>query len=328
MLSFTMSFQLRDKIKKVRDTDASVSKSTDTVQEAAQDDEPEQEGDGDIPEGSAEQLDPHTEEATPVIEPPRSRASLTVPRTTASTTTTTTTTTLSTTLSAGASEVAQNLLQVLAGRAVDSDSLKKKIESVLAEGERPFHAERIHWGQWMAACTNQVCETDWPEFTRITHDLMNRFVRRPIAGGPSQPSSMPVSVPHTSGYQPRSSGMYGYQGQHQQHSGQYGQSYGQSGYGQQYGQPSYVPSSQGQSYAPQPSTPTGAQSAGNLLDISSPVIPSVDSSTAFPSSYSPSFLTDLYSGNAPSSQANQQDASGSGAGAGGSGSCSNTSSQQ
>lgn len=67
------------------------------------------------------------------------------------------------------------LLQVLAARAVDSESLKKKLEELC--GLKDFvTAERVNWGQWLASCAGQVAPARWESFRQETYDLMCRYV--------------------------------------------------------------------------------------------------------------------------------------------------------
>ena len=327
-----ISLQLKSKIQKQTGATSAGSTAADaeTIQEQS---EEEDEDDNNIPEGSAEQPDPHAEEEEPIINPPKPRGVGAIPKTpkTSKVHPTTSTSTARTVRPTGAAVIDQNLLDILAGRAVDSDLLKRRFESVLAEGDRPFHSEKLHWGQWLAACTNQVQEGDWNDFTKVTHDMMRRFVKHHPVGVavappqcPAQPPPGPLprrdppapqvgpsvqtskqSTPTGGIYQQvsygqsqstgQSFGSQSYSGLGQSGFAGAGQSSfagsGQSGFGgagpSGYGQSGYAQSAHDQSYASQ------TAGSGNLFDISTPCVSSLDSSAAFQPTYSPTtFISD------------------------------------
>jgi len=71
-----------------------------------------------------------------------------------------------------------SLLQVLAARTVDSQSLKKRMEEMM--GWKDFKAaERVNWGQWLSSCAGQVAPERWSSFRHDTYELMCKYVPEP-----------------------------------------------------------------------------------------------------------------------------------------------------
>lgn len=111
---------------------------------------------------------PADEEPLPEVSRPKRRAKATETCTATTTTTTTSDTSIST-LSDG------KLLQVLTARAVDSESLKKRLTDMLGVKD-PLDNEKMNWGQWMASCAYQVPRERWASFRQETYDLLCSYV--------------------------------------------------------------------------------------------------------------------------------------------------------
>lgn len=229
----------------------------------------------------------------------------------------------------------QNLIQFLASRAVDSEQLKKRLDSVLAESRDPQMAEKLHYGQWMASCIAQVPDDRWAEFIAQSVALLGEFVpnhhlppapscvrptvsQTPVSAptvslGPvSVPTMSQEQMPFGSFRQPQTASVGGYgatghsygHGSQTAHTypGAYGQSYtpqpqaGSSGYGGQSG-----PSTAYTTLQPMLSTPVvSSQGNTSVTDaspitqfasmLSTPLVPSLDSSSGLLPAFSPSTL--------------------------------------
>jgi len=295
--SILIYFQLKSKIKKSKSATAEL---TQPLSEDEDDDEEPVVQKDATTEKDKEPGD--VEQALPNIAVPRSVRD---PRTRAETVTSQSTmvTTSVTTPITRHGAIDQSLLRLLAERAVDSEQLKRKLEDVLAEGDRPLHAEKLYFGQWVAACTMQISDHDWAEYTDILQRTLRRFVPRMSGRGiqPLQPLAQttaptfiygPHSTPTTASHQGQYGQSYGSGPMSTQaHSGsaigQYSQQAGQSqntgasftGYqstfGGSGGQYTESASSQGCS---QPSVRPVTPAAGTFLDISYPHVPSADNS--------------------------------------------------
>jgi len=162
-------FQLRAKVQ-----NSSTCKDTTAADVVEGDD-----GDDDDAPASQEVDDLETAEAGddevfPIIQGPKRRA--TKPPTT--TPSTTVVTTVLQSASTTTTTIDPVVLQSLAARAVRSDELKRKLDSVLAEHTNPDKAEKLNWGQWLSTCATMVPNDTWSHFLNDSFALMSRYVVR------------------------------------------------------------------------------------------------------------------------------------------------------
>ena len=237
---FSISFQLKAKVHKAKATDSCGQAKDFSTHPDLGDDLTE---DIDFPiEDAVEVMSHDTQADLPTIQGPKRRDG--APKTNAKSG-----------MSTPSSEptVNQNLMKVLAARAVDSQQWKDKFDTVLAaEKPNPEKGEKSIWGEWLASCAGKVPDARWAQFLKITFGVMNDFVPRnagithqtptPTPQSVSQPTVSQATVSHSPNVQmmppqtpPTFPPLYGQS--YGQQSGQFQSSGAYSGFGQSYSQP-------------------------------------------------------------------------------------------
>ena len=132
----------------------------------------------DVADDSVNQHDESSEEL-PLVNVPKRAVSTTVSKTVSATKSIPPKSTEST--RPVARPVEQHFIHQLASRAVDSEQLKQKLDSVLAANTQPEKAEKLNYGQWVASCIAQVPDRRWAQFLNRSFALIQEFVPRPSA---------------------------------------------------------------------------------------------------------------------------------------------------
>lgn len=209
----------------------------------------------------------------------------------------------------GDNEVWQYLLE----RAVDSEELKRKVETILSYKPDKVEEERNAFGAWLAACAKLIKPEKWDYFREysqaLVKDCISSYQDQQVSNVPSVPSqvapidsfpsvsiamSTPSNMPSTSGlqsnFQSSSSSAFRSTGTFQQpapvsqrqifpNAAQKQQQYYSQGQGDYTLTSLSVPGSYAPSPTPQARSPLTCNSPNNMCNLSTPSIPSVNSST-------------------------------------------------
>lgn len=155
------------------------------------------------------------------------------------------------------------LLQMLAQKAMDTEELRKKVDTFLNSID-PKTAEQSNWGQWLLSCSQQIPRHRWAEFREQSYQLICRFLP-----GATMPTSETFSGQYASDSAFGHSQPQPQQQQHQPQQQGYGQYTGFGQYGQfAYTQPSATITSAGQASGQQ-GMQTDVQQAGNITSPTS-----------------------------------------------------------